>query len=66
MTAASTRHVQRKSAVFPILLSLAFAVSVAAVVTFGWIGIVDRVVEARQRIRGRAERLRKVVPADRT
>jgi hypothetical protein len=47
--------------VLPILLSLAFAVSVAAVVTFGRTGITDRIDDARKRIRGRAERLRTVL-----
>jgi hypothetical protein len=66
MTALLNPPRSKDPPVLPILLSLAFAVSVAAVVTFGWIGIADRVVDARQRIRGRAERLRKVVSANRT
>ena len=45
----------------PILLSLAFALSVCAVATFGWTSIVDRVLGTPERIRVRAARLRKLM-----
>ena len=43
----------------PILLSLAFALAVSAVVTFGWTIIATRLRESPERIRVRAARLRK-------
>lgn len=44
----------------PILLSLAFALAVSAVVTFGWTSIATRLRESPERIRHRAARLRRL------
>ena len=54
-------HIRRIPLVLPILLSLAFALSVCAVATFGWTSIVDRVLGTPERIRVRAARLRKLM-----